>query len=89
MEHISGEDLKTMMRVGHLGIRKALEIAKQVSQGLTEAHRLGIIHRDLKPQNIMIDEDGDVRIMDFGIASSIETKGLTLSGMMIGTPEYM
>src|SRR4030066_294209 len=51
--------------------------------------RLGIIHRDLKPQNIMIDEEGDVRIMDFGIASSMETKGATLPGMIMGTPEYM
>jgi len=90
MEHVSGEDLKsTLTRVGHLSIRKALEIAKQIAQGLAEAHRRGVTHRDLKPHNIMIDREGVVRIMDFGIARSSFTQGLTESGMMIGTPEYM
>jgi serine/threonine protein kinase/tetratricopeptide (TPR) repeat protein len=90
MEFIKGENLKKMIRMSRqMSIEATLNIAQQVCLGLIEAHRLGIIHRDLKPQNIMIDEDGDVRIMDFGIASSIETKGATLPGMMMGTPEYM
>src|SRR4030042_355463 len=90
MEFIRGQNLKKMIRMTReRGLEATLNIAQQVCHGLIEAHRLGIVHRDLKPQNIMIDEDGDVRIMDFGIASSIETKGATLPGMMIGTPEYM
>jgi tetratricopeptide (TPR) repeat protein/predicted Ser/Thr protein kinase len=90
MEFIRGENLKKIIRMTkELSLEATLGIVQQVCHGLIEAHRLGIIHRDLKPQNIMIDEDGDVRIMDFGIASSVETKGVTMPGMMLGTPEYM
>jgi len=90
MEYVSGEDLKSIIRrVGQLPSGKAISIAKQVAEGLAEAHRLGVIHRDLKPSNIMIDKDGNARIMDFGIARSVEAKGLTGAGVMIGTPEYM
>lgn len=90
MEFVPGEDLKSMIRMsGQLGIRTAINIAKQVCEGLYEAHRLGIIHRDLKPQNIMIDKEGNTKIMDFGIARSVKAKGITGSGVMIGTPEYM
>jgi len=90
MEYIPGEDLKRMIRMsGQLGVGTAVHIAEQVCEGLTEAHRLGVVHRDLKPSNIMIDRDGNVRIMDFGIARSLRAKGITGAGMMVGTPEYM
>ncbi len=90
MEYVSGEDLKsTINRLGQLSEGKTLIIAKQICKGLSEAHRLGIVHRDLKPQNIMIDRAGDVRIMDFGIARTQMSSGLTETGAMIGTPEYM
>jgi len=90
MEYVPGEDLKSFIRrVGQLPVGKAISIAKQACQGLSEAHRLGTVHRDLKPQNIMIDKGGNARIMDFGIARSIKGKGITGAGMMIGTPEYM
>lgn len=90
MEYVPGEDLKTTIRrVGPLGAGKAIYIAKQVCEGLAEAHRLGVIHRDLKPSNIMIDKEGNARIMDFGIARSLKAKGITGAGVMIGTPEYM
>ncbi len=90
MEYIPGEDLKSFIRrVGQLPSGKAISIAKQVCDGLAEAHRLGVVHRDLKSSNIMIDKEGNARIMDFGIARSLMAKGLTGEGIIIGTPEYM
>jgi len=90
MEYVPGEDLKTVIkRTGSLPEDEAVPIAGQVCEGLMEAHRLGVVHRDLKPQNIMIDRDGNVRIMDFGIARSLAAKGVTEAGMIIGTPDYM
>jgi serine/threonine protein kinase len=90
MEFVPGEDLRSSIRrFGQLPIGKSISIATQICEGLTEAHRLGVVHRDLKSNNIMIDKDGNVRIMDFGIARSLEAKGITGSGVMIGTPEYM
>ena len=90
MEYVPGEDLKSFIRRSRqLTVGTAIAIAKQVCEGLAEAHRLGVVHRDLKPQNIMIDKEGDVRIMDFGIARSLEEKGASEAGMIIGTPEYM
>ena len=90
MEYVSGQDLKGLIRqIGQLAIGSAISISKQICEGLTEAHKLGIVHRDLKPNNIMIDREGEVRIMDFGIARSLKEKGMTGAGVMIGTPEYM
>jgi serine/threonine protein kinase len=90
MEYVHGEDLKSFIhRVGQLPIGKAISIAKQVCDGLAEAHGLGVVHRDLKPSNIMIDKDGNARIMDFGIARSLQAKEITSAGVIIGTPEYM
>jgi len=90
MEYVRGEDLKSMIRMsGQLGIGTAINIARQICDGLSEAHKLGVVHRDLKPSNIMVDKDGNVHIMDFGIARSLESKGITGAGVMIGTPEYM
>jgi len=90
MEYVPGEDLKSLIRsLGALPLAKAVMIARQAAEGLAEAHRLGVVHRDLKPQNIMIDREGAVRIMDFGIARSAGAKGITGAGVMIGTPEYM
>ncbi|MGD2245986.1 MAG: protein kinase [Candidatus Aminicenantes bacterium] len=90
MEYVPGEDLKSFIRrSGQLTVGTMIRIAKQVCEGMAEAHRLGVVHRDLKPSNIMIDKEGNARIMDFGIARSIKEKGITGAGVMIGTPEYM
>jgi serine/threonine protein kinase/predicted Zn-dependent protease len=90
MEYVPGEDLKSFIRRSRrLSIPSVIPIAKQICEGLVEAHNLGIVHRDLKPSNIMVDKLGNARIMDFGIACTLESKGLTGAGVMIGTPEYM
>jgi serine/threonine protein kinase/Flp pilus assembly protein TadD len=90
MEYVPGQDLKGLIRqTGQLTPGKAVSIAKQVCEGLEEAHRLGVVHRDLKPGNILIDKDGNARIMDFGVARSLKIKGTTGAGVMIGTPDYM
>jgi len=90
MEFVPGQDLKGLIRqTGQLAVGTSISIAKQICDGLTAAHKLGVIHRDLKPSNIMIDKEGNVQIMDFGIARSLEAKGITGAGVMIGTPEYM
>jgi len=90
MEYVRGEDLKSLIRrTKQITVATAVCIAKEISEGLAEAHKLGLIHRDLKPQNIMIDKEGNAKIMDFGIARSARTEGITAEGVIIGTPQYM
>jgi serine/threonine protein kinase len=89
MEFVEGESLRSVLnRFGGLPQRKATDLALQICSGLKEAHAQGIIHRDLKPENVMIDGQGNVKIMDFGIARSMEA-GTRLTGSMVGTPAYM
>ncbi|MDH7513299.1 MAG: protein kinase [Clostridiales bacterium] len=90
MEYVPGENLKSSIRrFGPLPIGKTIALAEQICEGLAEAHKLGIAHRDLKPSNIMIDGEGNARIMDFGIARSLHAESITGEGVIIGTPEYM
>jgi eukaryotic-like serine/threonine-protein kinase len=90
MDFVEGQDLKSMVREkGKLNPEEARNIVVQVCRALNAAHAEGVIHRDLKPQNIMVSHDGQVTVMDFGIARSMETPGLTTTGMVVGTPEYM
>ncbi|OGD19734.1 MAG: hypothetical protein A2Y69_06860 [Candidatus Aminicenantes bacterium RBG_13_59_9] len=90
MEYVSGEDLKsTLKRMGPLSAGKVISVGRQIASGLSEAHRLGIVHRDLKPQNIMVDREGTVRVMDFGIARSQRARGDTGAAILVGTPDYM
>ena len=90
MEYVPGVSLKEFIQnSGRLPKDEAIDIALQICRGLAEAHELGVVHRDLKPQNIMIDAKGHVKIMDFGIARSSMAKGVTQTGMIIGTPDYM
>ncbi|HEX6503470.1 MAG TPA: protein kinase [Terriglobales bacterium] len=90
MEFVEGTDLRTMLRArGKLSAPEAVEIIQQVCLALDAAHREKVIHRDLKPQNIMIDKAGRVLVMDFGLARSIQGEGMTQTGTLIGTLEYM
>ena len=90
MEYVEGEDLRTLLqRRGKLAPAEAVDIMEQVVSGLRAAHGKGIIHRDLKPGNIMRDSEGRVLVMDFGLARSLGGDGLTGTGMMLGTMEYM
>jgi len=90
MELVPGESLKSIIRMtAPLSVSTAVHYAKEICEGLEEAHRWNVIHRDLKPQNIMVDPTGTVRIMDFGIARSIQPTGQTDQGVAVGTPEYM
>ncbi len=90
MEYVPGEDLKGFLRRSKkLTVETTVSIGIQICEGLAEAHRLGVVHRDLKPGNIMIDKDGNARIMDFGIARSLKAKGITRAGAIIGTPDYI
>src|SRR5271155_979890 len=89
MEFVEGESLRSVLnRFGALTNKKATDLALQICSGLKEAHAQGIVHRDLKPENVMIDGQGNVKIMDFGIARSMEA-GTRLTGSMVGTPAYM
>jgi tetratricopeptide (TPR) repeat protein len=90
MEYVEGRSLKSLIETAKaLSPDSALSLARQLCAGLEEAHRQGVVHRDLKPQNVMIDKDGNAKIMDFGLARSIETGHETRRGVIIGTPEYM
>src|ERR1700727_2558720 len=89
MEFVEGESLRSVLnRFGGLPQRKATDLALQICSGLKEAHAQGIVHRDLKPENVMIDGQGNVKIMDFGIARSMAAV-TRLTGSMVGTPAYM
>lgn len=90
MEFVEGRDLRTVLRErGKLSPDEAVQIIAQVCRALDAAHAAGVVHRDLKPQNIMLDAKGRVYVMDFGIAHSLETPGMTQTGALMGTPEYM
>ena len=89
MEYIPGETLAEIIRQKTpLTIARKLRIMEEVCRGLAYAHKFGIVHRDVKPLNILVDTDGNVKILDFGIAR-VGEQGLTQLGMMMGTPNYM
>jgi len=90
MEFVKGLTLKHLLESGEiLPTPVGLRIAKQICAGLAAAHEVGVIHRDVKPQNILIEPTGGLKIMDFGIARLTEDRGMTATGTVIGTPDYM
>lgn len=90
MEYIEGETLRQHVhRTGPLAGAEGQRIALQLCDAVEAAHAAGVIHRDLKPDNILIDRQGQVRVIDFGLARLEEKDGLTATGTVLGTPDYM
>jgi serine/threonine-protein kinase len=90
-EHVEGENLKELvLRSGRLPVRRALELALAVANGLAFAHDQGLVHRDVKPQNVLLSREGEVKVTDFGIARSLHMDhGVTQTGTVLGTGEYL
>jgi serine/threonine protein kinase len=90
MEYFSGVNLKEHLKQrGPLSIMHAYQLLAQICDGLEAAHSQGVIHRDLKAQNIMVAASGQCKIIDFGLARSVHLEGMTATGLIMGTPEYM
>jgi serine/threonine-protein kinase len=89
-EYVEGENLKQLIeRSGPLPVRDALLLTLQMARALGFAHERGLIHRDVKPQNVLLNEDGQPKVTDFGIARSVDVEGVTITGTVLGTSEYI
>jgi eukaryotic-like serine/threonine-protein kinase len=89
-EYVPGETLKDRIRaVGRLPVPEAVAYAIEIGRALSCAHAHRLVHRDVKPQNVLIDPDGRAKVTDFGIARSMEAKGLTATGRVLGTTDYV
>ncbi len=89
MALIEGDSLEDLIEKGPLPLEKALDMGRQVAEGLEAAHEKGVIHRDIKPANIMVDPKGRASIMDFGLARLTEASRLTKTDQTVGTAAYM
>lgn len=90
MEYVRGETLADMLaRYGTLEEAVALDVLEQAAHGLSIIHRMGLVHRDIKPGNLLITENGQVKITDFGIAKAAAAVPLTRTGMVVGTAQYV
>jgi serine/threonine protein kinase/Tfp pilus assembly protein PilF len=103
MELIEGQELGSIIDSGNLTVDRALQIIEDVARALSEAHRIGIVHRDIKPSNVIVNERGEVKVLDFGLAKLVGTeheafsapeaqtlqRAMTRSDVMIGTPLYL
>src|SRR5215216_3779998 len=90
-EYVEGDNLKQLIeRRGAPPVQTALELAIQIAHGLAFAHQNGLVHRDVKPQNVLLNGDGQAKVMDFGIARSMDVKrGMTTTGTVLGTSDYI
>ncbi|MBK5232103.1 MAG: serine/threonine protein kinase [Thermoleophilia bacterium] len=90
LEYVQGETLKQRIsRVGALDATEALAYALEIAQGLAVAHEAGMVHRDVKPQNVLIDSTGRAKLTDFGISRQLNDEGVTATGRVIGTTDYV
>lgn len=90
MDLVEGEPLdKVLDREGRMPVERALAIARQVALGLAAAHARDVVHRDLKPSNVLLTPEGKAYVSDFGIARSLGTRGMTVTGTVVGTPDYL
>ena len=90
MEYFPGQNLRQhISRKGPLSLEEGLQIIFQICDGLEAAHSQGIIHRDLKSQNVIINDSGQAKIIDLGLARASHLEGMTATGLILGTPEYM
>jgi hypothetical protein len=89
-EYVEGETLKDRIRrLGRLPVSEAVAYAIEIGRALESAHANRLVHRDVKPQNVLIDADGRAKVTDFGIARSLEAQGLTATGRVLGTTDYV
>jgi serine/threonine protein kinase len=90
MQFVDGDNLSTIIHKKKiLSIQEVIDYSKQICRGLRYAHGQDIVHRDIKPQNILVDKENVVRLTDFGIAKIFSVGNMTLTGVTVGTPEYM
>jgi tetratricopeptide (TPR) repeat protein len=90
MDFVEGESLdRKLDREGRFEVDDALRIARQLADGLAAAHARGVVHRDLKPANVLLDAEGNAYISDFGVARSLAAGGMTRTGAIVGTPDYV
>jgi eukaryotic-like serine/threonine-protein kinase len=89
-EYVEGETLKQRVaRVGALDIQEAIAYAIEIARGLSVAHARNLVHRDIKPQNVLIDDEGRAKLTDFGISRQLEQDGMTATGRVLGTTDYV
>nr|WP_246256624.1 Stk1 family PASTA domain-containing Ser/Thr kinase [Isoptericola halotolerans] len=89
MEYVPGTNLRGELQAGPLTVDRALDVAEQVLAALSAAHRVGLVHRDVKPENVLIDDDGQVKVADFGLARAVTEVTSTATGTILGTVAYL
>ena len=90
MEFVEGNTLKNLIVSTHpIPVEKAQDLLLQLASAIAAVHAAGVVHRDLKPQNVIVTDPGEIKLLDFGLAKTQESRGLTVTGTILGTPDYM